>query len=536
MHSRLLATSVLLTMLFALAVAASIDSSVSQVQPQLNIDNATTEWPSLRFTFTLKRSSMKIHDESEFSMLADPLVSTDASHVLYNTFATFSEKSTIHNYTLVDGVRYYSSSPLENATALDAVNCFDPELDQLPPINAILDGINQATPVSNAPSGVECSSGNLFKITVNGIDFALCATGASGLKMYGSDVDVAVEYLDKHANISTPHEILSKCATSVTPTTVNSIAIALLTGASAPVRDARRLKAAFDFSWGDDSPSCSCKSTPRPCIFIHGMGVTFELPDNQDSFRYWGNLTGHTPCCSTIKYAVLDTVNNTWTNNTQQQKVCDRALSVSKTSTDTVITDTIVVTHSMGNLLLAAAIDSRKCSLDSSSTWVGLAAPMKGSKASDFIQESCAGNANFAVEAMVENSGRCPPTTALKSMPFQGESYSTPALNAAFTAAQEAFRSNVSALMCSSSFSGLRSSDQVTLWALGMLGHHHSWRNDGMVEFQSCAAGFPESKFGQTWRDRFYRTKLNHYDMQFRHGDSIFSKAKMPLKWFECLL
>ncbi|KUF93932.1 Transmembrane prolyl 4-hydroxylase [Phytophthora nicotianae] len=121
-------------------------------------------------------------------------------------------------------------------------------------------------------------------------------------------------------------------------------------------------------------------------------------------------------------------------------------------------------------------------------------------------------------------------------MPFEGENYSTPAINKAFAAAQKAFQSNVSALMCSSSFWGLRSSDQTTLWALGMLGQHHSWKNDGMVEFQSCSVGFPESKFGRTWKDRFYRTKLNHYDMQFKHGDGWFSKAKMPVKWLECLL
>lgn len=247
-------------------------------------------------------------------------------------------------------------------------------------------------------------------------------------------------------------------------------------------------------------------------------------------------MTDHAPCCTSIKYAVLDTVNNTWTNNTQQQQVCDRALAVSKTSTKSRIADTIVVTHSMGNLMLAGAIATGKCSLDSSSTWVGMAAPMKGSMASGFIQESCAGNTNFMLEAMVEYSGRCPPTTALKSMPYEGGSHSTAKLDAAYAAAQEAYRTNVSALMCSDSFSGLFSKKQARLWLLGLMGQHNSQRNDGMVEFDSCAAGIPASKFGNTWRDRFYRTKVNHYDMQLKYGDALFNKAKMPVKWFECLL
>lgn len=57
-----------------------------------------------------------------------------------------------------------------------------------------------------------------------------------------------------------------------------------------------------------------------------------------------------------------------------------------------------------------------------------------------------------------------------------------------------------------------------------------------MVEFDSCAAGFPESKFGNSYRDHFYRTKLNHFDMEFVSGDALLDESMMPVKWFECLL
>ncbi|OWY99473.1 hypothetical protein PHMEG_00029516 [Phytophthora megakarya] len=478
---------------------------------------------------------MKIHSLSEFSMLADPVASIDGTQVFYNVFATFTEDEIVYNYTFVDNAAYYSTQKLNNASSLPTVRCLKPEMDQLPPINTIVAGVNEATPISNIPSGVECASGNIFKMSVNDIDYALCTTG-SRFKMYGSDIDFSVEYIDTFVNISTPlakYENLSNCTTWISPIEVTSTGKSLLTG---KFNAARRLEAEIEFIWEEDAPKCSCKSTPRPCIFIHGMGVPYELPDNQDSLQYWGDLSGHTPCCTTVKYAVLDTINNTWTNATQQQKVCDRALAVSKTSKKSTITDTIVVTHSMGNLMLAGAIANGRCKLDSSSTWVGLAAPMKGSKASDFIQESCAGETNFLLQKVVRDNNRCPPTTALKSMSYQGESHSTPELDAAYTAAQNVYRDQVFALMCSSSFFGLRSDNQTSLWALGIFAHHHSWKNDGMVEFQSCAVGFPESKFGKTWRDRFYKTKLNHYDMQFKYGDGLFSKAKMPVKWFECLL
>ncbi|KAE9176615.1 hypothetical protein PF005_g24852 [Phytophthora fragariae] len=470
----LLKVEVTLSLLLALAaqVTVSLENNSSDFQQQqqhVDLQNPTTEWPSLRFNFSLKRSSMPVHGQSDFSMIADPVVSIDGSIMVYNVFAYFRQDKMLHNYTLIDGAAYYVTSNIDNDSAHATVKCLGPELGHLPPINAIASALNQATAMMNAPS-VDCPTTNLFKVSVSGVEFVLCAFGSSWFKMYGGNMDIAVEYGNSRMNISAPllnGEELPRCAEVVSKFAIDSTGNTLLTGRPIASGDVRRLK-------GEPS-SCSCKSTPRPCIFIHGMGVRTELPDNQDSLKkYWGDLTGHAPCCTSIKYAVLNTVDNTWTDSTQQQRVCDRALAVSETSTKSTIADTIIVTHSMGNLMLAGAIAMGKCSLDPSSTWVGLAAPMKGSMASDFIQESCAGNSNFVLEAIVEGGGQCPPTAALKSMSYQGEKHSTAKLDAVYRAAQNAYETNVSAVMCSDSFSGLISLDQVKLWALGLVGHHHS--------------------------------------------------------------
>lgn len=237
-----------------------------------------------------------------------------------------------------------------------------------------------------------------------------------------------------------------------------------------------------------------------------------------------------------MKYARLDTINNSWTSHDLQQKVCDRALAVSDSSTKSTIADAIVVTHSMGTLMLAGAIANGRGELDSSSTWVGLSAPMKGSMASDFVQDTCAGNTNTILEKFGEITGRCPPKTSIKSLAYEGESYSSKRLDAAYKAAQEVYRENVYALMCGESYTGLLSKYQAKFWLLGSIVPHKSDKNDGMVEFQSCSVGFPESIFGDTYRDRFYRNKLNHFDMEFLADDSLLTEAKMPVKWFECLL
>ncbi|CAI5745889.1 unnamed protein product [Peronospora destructor] len=187
---------------------------------------------------------------------------------------------------------------------------------------------------------------------------------------------------------------------------------------------------------------------------------------------------------------------------------------MSSSSTKSTIKDTIIVAHSMGNLMLAGAIANGLCELDSSSTWVAMPGPMKGSMASDFIQKTCAGNASKILKDIGDIVGKCPPKKSITSLAYEGESYSSKKLDAAYKAAHKVYRDKVYAVMCGKSD-----------------------KNDGVVEFQSCAGGFPDDKFGDTYRDRFYRAELNHFDMEFLAGDSpLRNDAKMPVKWFECLM
>ncbi|GMF46162.1 unnamed protein product [Phytophthora lilii] len=167
----------------------------------------------MRFQFTLKRSSMKIHGQSNFSMFANPTVSNKNTMVLYDVFAAFAHEKTLRNYTLVNGIAYlsdysYSSSLAANANAKLSVNCLDSESGNLPAVNAIVAALNQATAIPSVSEGnntaLSCSSNILYKVTVNGIDFALCAMGASGFTMHGSDLDISVEFLESHLDIQLP--------------------------------------------------------------------------------------------------------------------------------------------------------------------------------------------------------------------------------------------------------------------------------------------------------------------------------------------
>ncbi|KAG2771212.1 hypothetical protein Pcac1_g17833 [Phytophthora cactorum] len=90
------------------------------------------------------------------------------------------------------------------------------------------------------------------------------------------------------------------------------------------------------------------------------------MPELQDTPKMtkekFGDIGDHAPCCTTVKYAVLNTVDAGWTNDTLLQKFCDFSLSMSGSSdlTSRTISDTIVVTHSMGGLVMANALATGK--------------------------------------------------------------------------------------------------------------------------------------------------------------------------------
>eukprot|EP00644_Phytophthora_capsici_P014804 jgi/Phyca11/510091/fgenesh2_kg.PHYCAscaffold_53_\ len=90
--------------------------------------------------------------------------------------------------------------------------------------------------------------------------------------------------------------------------------------------------------------------------------------------------------------------------------------------------------------------------------------------------------------------------------------------------------------MCSSSYTGNISKYQAKYMVGGRVIPHKSSKNDGLVEFHSCAGGISPSKFGKTPDSRFYRCELNHADTAFKTGDGIFKTTVRPLKWFACLL
>ncbi|ETL44895.1 hypothetical protein L916_04902 [Phytophthora nicotianae] len=534
--------------LVCVAFVASMTSTTASVAQKGkgtvhgDLRTSTTEWPSLKLHFTLKRGSMQVYGQPEFDVYANPIVSNDGLSVTYDGYVDFTEGSTLTRYMLVDGIAYSTTTTSEtDQTQASSSSTQCVESKALPPLNDMLPVLNDAIQVANATldgTQIKCSPGNLFKVTFRGLNLAVCALGSSGVHVYGSDLEIRIKYLKSRVEITAPElsgSALSKCENVVNATAMTETSIALLTGDVIPESESRSL----DFDPGVDlaATTCSCKSTPRPCLFIHGLGIDYAKEELQDSFSdYWGNMTDHAPCCTEFKYMIWNSMETGWNNDTQQQIMCDLAASVTESGSPTEIADTIVVTHSMGGLMLAGAIATGKCTLANSSSWVATSPPLSGSMGSDYAQEACNGEHTIIMEAIGNVTGQCPVLGATKSLTYKGGELSSTGLNDGYEAAQEVFRTHVHAAMCSNAYWGLFSMYQPMYWLLGAGLPHKSDENDGLVEFQSCAGGLPLEQFGDHYSDQFYVTSLNHADTTFYNGDGLFSAAKKPVKWFECVL
>ncbi|KAG7386255.1 hypothetical protein PHYPSEUDO_000469 [Phytophthora pseudosyringae] len=532
--------TVILFALLAVAVSASevgteqrreaASTTAHRLEPSLH------DAPSLKLHVTLKRESMKIHGQSKFDIFANPVVAGTGSSVLYDGYAAFIEGDAQVTYAHVNGVGYLVNQGLNSG---QTVKCLPSESLAS---DAILAALNAAAAIPSASIGnekIDCDGGELFQTTLGGAGFALCALGSAGFSMSSSDLAVDVEYLAQPVDIPVPTSPIA-CETVATATSVTPTALAFITGTGIPSTTSRSLEQASHMAMA--ASTCACKSTPRPCVFFHGSGNKNEEKELQDTPKKlshkFGDIRGHAPCCSSMKYAVLNTVDYGWMSDALQQKYCDHILSLSSTSDEAsgVIEDTIVVTHSMGGLVMAGALTTGKCSLGQGSSWVGLSPPMNGSMASDYLEDYCSGEFTDIAGGLLGLIGTCPTSIARLSTVYEKEKYSTTRLNKAYTAAQDAYRTNVTAAICSNSYVGIFSEYQAASIVGGTAIPHKSSKNDGLVEFQSCLGGLDVSKFGSSYTDQFYMPELNHADTAFLAGDGLLKDSQKPVKWFECLL
>ncbi|KAG7390158.1 hypothetical protein PHYPSEUDO_008612 [Phytophthora pseudosyringae] len=511
------------------------------------------EQPALRLTFELKRKAMYVHGASTFDVVATPVPkrSSEDSSMVYNGMASFEKDGHTHEYSLVDGTTYYERRPNGLPASQAKAGCLP--AGSVPPIESVLDAIHGATTaVQSGGENDKCPGGSVMVFQFAGEDFVLCSRQSwlqdDGFQIFGNDLDIGVKYEQTAPVIVAPRvstETLASCGkvpfgNRITPSLSSLLTRSFSEWGHRALR-AEEAEGLLDSAWDlITDNSCGCKGAQRACVFVAGLssyedrGLTEDDPEGY----FGGEIGDHSPCCSSRKFITLATKQNSWNDALFQQRLVDLLVQVSGTSDPATgtIKDTIYVGHSMGNLVLAGAIANGKITLDPSSTWVAASAPMEGSMGSNYIQESCEGKQSGFVASIIELLGNCPANTGEASLTYQGSNMSSQPLNDAYASAQAAYATNVDAVMCSNSFTGLVTVKAAIYALAGEVLPHHSSENDGIVEYSSCAMGLPLDSFDNTYKSVRYVSALNHVDTSFRNGDGVFSNSKKPLKWFECLL
>ncbi|POM59795.1 hypothetical protein PHPALM_31421 [Phytophthora palmivora] len=516
----------------------------------------------LRLSFQLKRKSMYIHGASRFDVIATPSFQESSGHhsLVYDGVATFEQGGEKHEYSLVDGTAYYTNYPVgQNATKAGCIPS-----GFVPPIEYVLNAIDAAYTathlVDSEMAEVVCPGGSLMAFTFDGENYLACASHAynDGFKIMGEDLDISVRYENTVPVIVAPsipsdvkeycgqvpfNEALSPSATALFQKSISEWGHRALRTQEAESWLLSVVSKVVSAASGDSNASDSsnsCSTTPRPCVFVAGLGQKTDYGlSTTDQKPYFGDeFQDYVPCCASIQYIELATSLYAWYDLTLVNEMVDYLFKISSSSDSStkVIADTIIFTHSSANLMLAYAISQNLCSLDSSTTWLGASAPMIGSMGSDFIQMACDGTLTSVVSSLLELLDECPVTTGRISLSYETGSYVSAESKAAYSAAQAAYTTNVDAVMCSNGYSGLVSTYEAVYILAGDTLPHKSSENDGLVEYQSCAYGLDTSTFSTSYTSKNYLTKLNHQDCTFRNGDSLFSDAKKPMKWLQNLL
>uniref|UniRef100_H3GKL3 Uncharacterized protein n=1 Tax=Phytophthora ramorum TaxID=164328 RepID=H3GKL3_PHYRM len=448
---------------------------------------------------------MAIYGASTFDVYIKPML--NGSNVSFQGKATFEQDGVVHSFYLIDDSAYHQvvDGSIDTTTCLPA--------DSIPSVSDIVEAIASATAISsvNTDQDISCTNGTWLSTTFSGESYVLC-TGSdineNNFTVYGEDLSVTFEYLSEDVTITKPKSAPIDCEgaqdNSVELSSLGQVYGISLSGSHRALKEEA---GAVHLA----SSTCACQGTPRPCLFFHGMDVAADGGIVND-YSFFGDIKEHAPCCSSFNFAVLNTEDYEWYNDTLQQKACDAAMNVSTGnphSGSTEINELIVVAHSMGNSMFAGALATGKCSIGKNVDWVALSGPMKGSMGSDFIHEICG-----------SSSGS---NTLLSKL---GSLIAARAIHAKY----------VTAGICGTTYNGLLSKEYAGLLAGGLVIPHHSSKNDGIVEFQSCVGDLDASKFDTTYASTWYAAKLNHADTTFHDGDGLFSSAQKPLKWFECLL
>jgi len=264
------------------------------------------------------------------------------------------------------------------------------------------------------------------------------------------------------------------------------------------------------------------------CIFLHGVGQEVTLPPSDDWVEYWGQVHLYTPQCRVRKFIKQESQNRGWDDSELQKEFCKLALW-GQPEGDKLIRNKLLFVHSMGNMVLEAAIKKGLCDVDMSSTsWFNIQGPVAGSKAATWLDAICRenGKLNWPYKFIAEMGGYCQPGKNVPYVAYKSLQPDHPGLQDL----APIVRDRVKGMLCGGSSYGLQTRYGIALYSLAlMVGYGED--NDGMVGFSSCSLGMKD-KFQSDFNHPFYLSYVNHADGTSRNGEGWWSLGRKPLSWF----
>ncbi|KAL0485861.1 hypothetical protein AKO1_002127 [Acrasis kona] len=281
----------------------------------------------------------------------------------------------------------------------------------------------------------------------------------------------------------------------------------------------------------------------KRCVFLHGVGqfLVQKGPVTNEFEEYWGKVHQFTPQCSERWFIREETKNKGWNDAGLQRAYCDIALG--HNSDDMIVRDTVLFVHSMGNLVLSAAIKNGLCDIDTNTTsWYQIMGPFGGSKAALTLESVCEGaeSGQWPIgkaklyRFVADKGGYCVPGTkhCYPAYLTMSPGYMTQITQEYIDSLYQIANKRIKGSMCGTSPVGVTSLYSIALKTLSVVVDYGE-DSDGLVPISSCIRTSDGRNFTSHYSSSWYKAKVNHADGTCRNSDSYFGDSSSPCSYYK---